>query len=232
MRTKLVSFLAVSALAAVLLCSCATPVAQEDRAAIRRVAVVSDLPRQLVFHTMGFLPAFQNEHTSERPSLDVAAKAEGVVAEALAKKGYSVVAMAPEFRNRAVTMIARRFSKETVSALADYSSDIDAVVFVVSQQNQGLYGGETGFGGVEIIPSKIFGTRSMLINCNTGVFIYSTSSLKRIGVDVEARGGGEVRGVEFHERWDDFSASDQRKLIEQVEAAIDAAIRPRIEKLL
>lgn len=232
MKNRLMKQLAVLALPIALLCSCATPVKQEDRASIRRIAVVSDLPNTLVFHTMGFLPAFQKEHSSEKPSLDVAARAEAIVADALVTKGYSVVPLSRESRSRASSVLARRFAKEAVAELGLMSGEVDAIVFIVSQRNQGLYGGETGFGGVEVIPSKIFGTKSILFCANTGVFIYSTSAPRRIGVDVEVPGGVAPPDIEFHEKWDDFSPEDQRKIISHVEATLEATLRPRIEKLL
>lgn len=232
MRNQIVNRLVGLVLPMVFLCSCATPVTQEDRASVRRIAVVSDLPNTLVFHTMGFLPALQKEHASEKPSLDVATRAEAIVAEAIVRKGYAVVTLPQELRNRASSVLARRFAKEAVPELEPLAGTVDAVVFIVSQRNHGLYGGETGFGGVEVIPSKIFGTRSLLVSANTGIFIYSTSSLRRIGVDVEAPGGVAPPNVEFHETWDDFSPEDQRKIIAQVEATLEATLRPRIEKLL
>ncbi|MCR6657739.1 MAG: hypothetical protein NVV63_18465 [Opitutus sp.] len=218
--------------AALLLGGCATPVSQADRASIKRVAVVSDLSPEIKFHSMGVLPVIQKEHSSQAEAFSVLDTAEGVVVQSLAAKGYVVTPVSDELRATAKRLIEARFAEGQLTGLSLFAKDYDAVVFIVSQRNQGLYGGETGFGGIEVIPSKIFGLKSVLIGCNTGLFVYSTAPAKRIGVDVEARGVREVRGIEWKERWDELSPADQQKVISDLKATIEAALKPKIEKLL
>lgn len=209
-----------------------TAVPPEARARIKRVAVVSDLAPEIRVHSMGFLPALQKDRAGQAEGFSVADFAEGVVADELTREGYVAGPVSAELRAAAREAIGAGFKKATLARLEPLVQDVDAVVFIVSQQNQGMYGGETGFGGIEVIPSKIFGMKAILIGCNTGLFIYATAPLRRVGVDVDARGGGEVRGTEWHDRWEDFPPADQQKIIQDLRTAIEAALRPKIAALL
>ena len=229
----MIKSLAPAALAAaVLLGGCATPVSPADRASIKTVAVVTDVPPEIKFHSAGVLPVIQQEHSRQTEALNVAATAEAVVARVLTAKGYAVKPMGGDFRAVAMQLIKDRFSENKLASLTPFSKDVDAVVFIVAQRNQGVYGGETGFGGIEVVPSKILGLKSMLIGCNTGLFVYTTAAPRRIGVDEAAGSVREVRGVTWKETWDELSPADQQKIVADLTAAIEAALKPKIEKLL
>ncbi len=224
--------LTIFLMAAVLFFSgCATPVSEADRASIKTIAVVTDLAPELKFHTMGVLPIIQKKYSNQSEAISVSDTAEAIVTQALISKGYTVKPVSEDFRAFAKKLIEDQFSEREVGILTSYAKDFDAVVFIVSQQNQGAYG-ETGFGGIEVVPSNVFGLKSMLIECNTGLFICSTSLAKQIGADVEARGLMEVSDVEWKERWDELSPTDQQKIVSDLKATIETAIKPKIDKLL
>lgn len=225
-------FLPLLVSAALFAGGCATPVSQADRASIKTVAVVTDLAPEIKFHAMGVLPIIQKEHASQTEALSVSATAEAVVAQALTGKGYTVKPVSEAFRAVAKRLIADHFPEGKLAELSPFAKDFDAVVFIVSQRNRGLSGNESGFGGIEVVPSKIFGLKSVLIGCNTGLFVYATAPAKRIGVDVEARGIREVRGIEWKETWEELSPADQQKVVSDLKATIEAALKPKIEKLL
>lgn len=226
------SLLPILLVAALFVGGCATPVSQADRESIKKVAVVSDLEPEIKFHTMGVLPFIQKEHSSRTEAFSVSGFAEGVVMQALAAKGYTVQLVSEEFRALAKRLIEDRFSESKLTSLSQFAKDYDAVVFIVSQRNRNLYGNESGFGGIEVIPSKFLGLKSVIINCNTGLFVYSTAPAKRIGVDFEAIGFREVHGIEWKERWEELSPTDQQKVVSDLKATIETALKPKIEKLL
>ncbi len=189
-----------------------------------RVAVVVVMSPVLRFHSMGYVPAFQSGDSVPAEVIDVREVVQSEAEAQFADAGFNRVDPTPELEAFAAGVTSRWLKDEQVAQLKALSAQADSVVVIFDGRNVNNYGVENGFGGIEVIPSKILGFKALIVSEHTEIVAFSTRTGARIGFSDKAACFREVREVPFHEKWKEFAESDQDKLIAIVKESVQDAI--------
>lgn len=226
---RLISFIAVCSVA--LLCGCRTG-ARLPRTQNARVAVVATIPPSFAVHTLGFAPAFQSAADVTAPDLDVRAEAERIVSDALAHRGYTVVKTSPSLREAASRVSEPRGRNDFAEQLKSLRSECDLLVLVNRNDALNMNGEKTGLGGVELIPSRVLGSKRLMVCCNLSLSVCSTSEGRNLTYNVEQSPMVRVEGVSWNESWNAFTPAEQGTIKQLFRAQLKQTLDGKVESIL
>ena len=211
------------------LSGCATQPAKLSIDPHARVGVVSCLPESLSIHSMGVVPALQKKHGGVDASyLNIRDETERITRSKLAQRGFTLVPASAQLR-RAAAGLAE--NDRQALALASFEDAYDVIVSIVPNKGRSVNGNETSFGGVELIPSRVFGLKTLIASCNMTVHVYKLTGSVPSSQNTATGSLIEIKSVSWRGSWDAFSEAEKATIHSEIKNSLDIALSPAIEKL-